>query len=113
MRTDNLGTDSLSLKQLIRRVTQELVESQREREESGGPALFEVEKLTLEVNFVVTKSKSAKGGFDFRVLTFGGINAGASGEHQEQEIHKIVLSLKVVSKHVYEPGRPPEGGLPH
>lgn len=89
--------NSLSLKDLIRRVQVELTESQLEREQRGEPALFEVESLTLEVNFVVTKSRGGSGGFEFKVLTFGGIKADGDVEHQEQQVHKIVLSLKAIS----------------
>jgi hypothetical protein len=108
MRNDDSKENSLSLKELIRRVQAELVESQHERESRGEAALFEVESLTLEVNFVVTKSKGASGGFDFRVLTFGGIKAGGDIERQEQQTHKIILSLKTVSGSERIPG-----GIPH
>ena len=91
--------NSLSLKNLIRRVQVELMESQLEREQRGEAALFKVESLTLEVNFVVTKSMGGSGGFEFKVLTFGGIKAGGDVEHQEQQTHKIILSLKTVSDH--------------
>ncbi|MEK6283163.1 MAG: trypco2 family protein [Acidobacteriota bacterium] len=94
MQNDDSTESSLSLKEMIRRVQTELMESQLEREASGLPALFAVDGLTLEVNFVVTKSKGASGGFDFKVLTFGGIKAGGDLEHQEQQTHKIILSLK-------------------
>lgn len=99
MQTTDLPESSLSLKEMIRRVQSELTQSHFERKASGIPALFEVERLTLEVNFVVTKSKGASGGFDLKVLTFGGIKADADFDHQEQQTHKIVLSLKVTSGH--------------
>lgn len=40
-----------------------------------NPRAKPVERLTLEVNFVVTRSKGASGGFEFKVLTFGGLKA--------------------------------------
>ena len=88
--------NSLSLKELIRGVQQELIESQKERQEKGDPSLFEVEKLTLEINFVVTRSQGGKGSFEVKVLTFGGFNLGGEGNFQQQKIHKITLSLKAV-----------------
>ena len=39
----------LFIKELIRRAHQELLESQQERIRSGEPAIFEVEKMTIEV----------------------------------------------------------------
>jgi hypothetical protein len=92
----DLKESSLSLKELIRRVQIELMESQGEREARGDAPLFEVESLTLEVNFVVTRSKGGSGGFEFKVLTFGGINVGGDVERQEQQTHKITLSLKAI-----------------
>jgi hypothetical protein len=84
---------SLFIKDLIRRVHQELLESQKEREECGEVAIFEVEKMTIEVNFVVTDSKEAKGGLDFKIITIGGLDLGGKAEYQQQQVHKIVLSL--------------------
>ncbi|HSK74544.1 MAG TPA: trypco2 family protein [Pyrinomonadaceae bacterium] len=96
MKTVNEEQNTLSLKELIRRVQQELVDSQKEREEKGDDALFEVEKLTLEVNFVVTRSNDAKGSLDFKVLTVGGISLGGGKNYQQQQVHKIILSLKAI-----------------
>ena len=87
--------NSLSLKELIFRVQQELVESQAEREARGEDALFQVEKLVLEVNFVVTQSMEGKGGLEFKVLTLGGVNIGGNKGYQQQQVHKITLSLTV------------------
>jgi hypothetical protein len=98
MKANDLAQSSLSLKELLRYVKQELVESQREREASGEAALFEVEGLILEVNFIVIKSKAARGGIDFKVLTLGGINVGGGKDYQEHQVHKITLTLKTVPR---------------
>jgi hypothetical protein len=79
---------SLFIMELIRRVHQELLDSKKERERDGQEAIFEVEKLTVEVNFVVTEEKTAKGGLDFKVIT-----ADVGKQYQQQQIHKITLSL--------------------
>jgi hypothetical protein len=57
---------------------------------SGEPAFFVVEKMTIEVNFVVTESKEATGGLDLKIIT-----AGGRKEYQQQQIHKITLDLVV------------------
>ena len=81
----NPDENSLSIKELLRKVRQELVEAQRERESAGEEILFRVEQLTLEVNFVVSKSTDAKGGLEFKVLTIGGVNLGGDRSYQEQQ----------------------------
>lgn len=87
---------SLFIKDLIRKVQTELIESQRERETAGEEPIFQINHLTIEVNFVVTESKDAHGDFDFKVIT-----AGGSKTIDQQQVHKITLSLKAV----------PTGGL--
>jgi hypothetical protein len=82
----------LFIGELIRRVQDELVESQIQRESEGMTALFEVESLTVEVNFVVSASSTGKGGFDLKILTLGGENL-----YKEDQVHKITLTLKALS----------------
>lgn len=86
---DNGSADSLSIKRLLQKVRQELIESQKETEKSGQKALFVVDRLDLEINFVVTKTTEAQGGFAIQVLTLGGRRA-----HEHQETHRITLSLR-------------------
>jgi hypothetical protein len=81
----------LFIKDLIRRVHEELYESRREREDSGQAAIFQVSALTLEVNFVVVQGKGFKGGVDFRVIT-----AGADKTFQQQQVQKVTLSLSAL-----------------
>lgn len=80
---------SLPIGDLIRRIQNDLIESQRQRESEGQPPLFEVDSLTLEVHFVVTRSTKTTGGFDLKVITFGGETTYTS-----EQVHKISLSLK-------------------
>jgi hypothetical protein len=56
----------LPIKDLIRRVQQELISSQATRESSGQQPLFQIDKLRIEINFVVTKTTNAKGELDFK-----------------------------------------------
>jgi len=88
--------NSLFVKDLIRRVHQELLDSQKERQECEEGPMFEVERLTIEVNFVVTHSTEAHGGLDFKIITIGGAGVGANAEYQHQQVHKITLSLVAV-----------------
>jgi Trypsin-co-occurring domain 2 len=86
-------TRPLFVRELIRRVHEELVESREERERQGLPPIFEVENMTIEVNFVATETREARGGLDFRVIT-----AGGSRSYDQQQVHKITLSLAAVSR---------------
>lgn len=89
------------MRELIRRVHQELIDSREERRRLGLPPIFEVESMTIEVNFVATEAKDVRGGLDFRVIT-----AGASRRYDEQQVHKITLSLVATGRHGdVEPGR--------
>jgi len=81
--------DDLSIKTLIRAVTDELIASRNEREAAGAPAVFEVQDLTLEISFVATTSKEVGGGFHFWV-----VKADGSVKYDAQSVHRIVLTLK-------------------
>jgi hypothetical protein len=80
--------DSLFIRELIRRVNKELLESQEERRQEGGAAIFQVEGLTIEVNFVAIDTKGGRGGLDFKVITVGG-----EKHYENQQVHKITLTL--------------------
>jgi hypothetical protein len=116
--------ESLSLKELIHAVRDELVASELERVQEGKRPLFEFDTLDIEVHFVVTKGRSAKGGFSLKVLPFVpfGADAQVTGDFQKQQVHKITLSLKATEGELAEdfltegdiagrlPGRPRGGG---
>jgi hypothetical protein len=87
----------LFVKELIRRVHQELKDSKTERERSGEPPIFEVERMTIEVNFVAIESKEAKGGLSFKIITVGGVDLGGGASYQHQQVHKMTLSLSAIS----------------
>jgi len=86
-------SESIFVKDLIRRVHQELLESQQEREKSGEHPIFEVESLTIEVNFVIVQSKEAKGEVGFKLITVAEGDLGGTKSYQQQQIQKITLSL--------------------
>lgn len=87
---DNLP-DTLFIKELIRRVQTELLESKKQRDAAGQEALFAVDSMTIEVNFVVTRSGAGKGGLDFKIIT-----AGGEKSYENQQVQKITLNLKAV-----------------
>jgi Trypsin-co-occurring domain 2 len=82
----------LSLKDLIRAVSNELRASREERLAEQQPAIWEVSELTIEANFVVTASAGGSGGFDLKIL-----KADAQIDHSEQTVHKVVVTLKALA----------------
>lgn len=88
----------IGIKDLIREVHEQLALSEQEREEDGLPPLFEIDRLDLEVNFVVKEDASARGGIDLKVFSLGTELTGGS-----ERVHKITLHLKAV---------PPEDEFP-
>jgi hypothetical protein len=102
----NQGTEtepSLFIRELIRRVQQELLASREERRKAGEQPIFAVEKMTIEVNFVAEQSKDMKGGLNFKVITIGGVDMGGTRHFQQQQVHKITLVLSALTDE--------EGGL--
>ncbi|MBK3518052.1 trypco2 family protein [Carboxylicivirga marina] len=80
----------LNLKELIHEVREELIASEKLRVAKGHDTLFEVDKLKIEVNFVVEKSSGKSGGVNLKVID-GKLNK----TYTEQQVHKITLDLKV------------------
>ena len=87
---------SLFIKDLITKVHDELLQSRQEREEQGDPAIFEVEQMTLEVNFVAQRDAEFSGGIDLKIVTVGGARLGGTRNYHDQQIHKITLTLAAV-----------------
>jgi hypothetical protein len=87
---------SLFVKDLIRGVHRELLQSRTERRQAGEPPMFQVKNMTIEVNFVVVQSKSVKGGFSFKLITVGGLDASGSHAYQQQQVHKMTLILDAI-----------------
>ncbi|MDT4292329.1 trypco2 family protein [Methylomonas sp. MO1] len=79
---------NLIIKNLIRQVHRELLESQQDREAAGEAPIFYVEKMQIEVNFIVSETDEANGGFDFKIIT-----SDIKGVFNRQQIHKVTLSL--------------------
>ena len=91
--TEDQDLGQLFIKQLIRRVYQELNESLLERERAGEQPIFEVSSLLVEVNFVAIQTKEISGGVDFKIVTVGG-----GGAYERQHVHKVVLTLDAIGE---------------
>ena len=83
-----MDAEDPSLKDIIRRISAELIESQDERRRSGEAAVFEVSSLDIELNFVVTNSRSGNLGMDLKVVKGGG-----ERRYDEQQVQRLVLHL--------------------
>jgi len=64
--------DEVSVKELIQRISADLLESEEERTAGGRRAVFEVSELTIELSFVVSRSRQGQGGIDLKVVSMGG-----------------------------------------
>ena len=90
---ENNVADKLFIAELIRKVHDELILSQKIRVHEKKAPIFTVKDLTIEVNFVATEVSNKKGGLDFKIIT-----AGANKEYSTQQIHRIVLNLELNKK---------------
>jgi Trypsin-co-occurring domain 2 len=79
----------LSIRQLVATVSSDLIASQKEREERGDQANFELSEMVLEISFIVTESTTGRGGFDLKV-----IKADAGTKYDEQQTHKVTLRFR-------------------
>lgn len=96
---------NILIKDLIRKVHHELVESQKEREATGLDPLFIIDKLTIEANFIVTDDQQASGGIGIALL-----KADAKVNYRNEQIHKIMLELKGISHIDIKPGNRTSSG---
>jgi hypothetical protein len=78
----------ISLKDLIRAVSDELIASRKERLAADLPAIFEVHELTIEAGFTVSDSTKGGGGIDLKI-----VKADAGVEYKKDTVHKITLKL--------------------
>lgn len=83
--------NQLQIKDVIRKVQQELIDSQKERREQGMSPLFEVDSLEIEIHFVVQQQSEAKTGVSLAV-----VEVGADHNYNQEQIQKITLRLKKV-----------------
>ncbi len=86
---ENNKNDDFSISSLIRSVHNELIKSQEQREAENIAPLFEVESLTIEANFIISKIKESKGKFDLKIIGVDGMQ-----NIKKEQVHKIILKLK-------------------
>lgn len=86
-----MAEQNLSIKTLIRAVSDELIASRIERQVAGQPAVFEIKDLTIEVSFVVTESAGGGGGFDLKV-----VKADGNVKYEREQVQKITLTLRAL-----------------
>lgn len=87
-----VGMDrDVSVKELIQRVSEELLEAQQERLASGRRAVFEVSELDIEISFVVSRSKQGRGGINLQVVTVGG-TVGLDDQQTQRMTLKLVAA---------------------
>ncbi|MCC7505439.1 MAG: hypothetical protein IT259_09065 [Saprospiraceae bacterium] len=97
MRKEEIS-DNLFIKDLIRLIHKELTESQSERVQNNEAPLFEVDSLTIEANFIIKEETKGKVGLSFKLLTFGGFDAGNEDNIAKEKVHKISLTLKSITQ---------------
>ncbi len=86
----------ITLHEAIRNIQDELIKSEREREQKGIPRLFVTEKLTLELScvFSETDSKDAKGGINaFSVLA---LDTASTNTVSSEKVQKVILEFKTI-----------------
>jgi Trypsin-co-occurring domain 2 len=87
-----VGMDQdVSVKELIQKVSEELLESQQERLASGRRAVFEVSELDIEISFVVSRSRQGRGGINLQVVTAGG-TVGLDDQRTQRMTLKLVAA---------------------
>ena len=83
--------DEISVKELLRKISEDLLESEEERLSKGQRSVFEVSELTIELAFVVSRSREGRGGVDLRVVNIGG-DASRKSEQTQRMTLKLVAA---------------------
>ena len=94
----DLLQNSISLKDAVRVVQDELIKSQKEREENNIQPLFEVERLTIEANCVFTKTEVSEVGFEVKLLSLFSAKSSQLATEEKSYVHQIKLELKAVGQ---------------
>lgn len=96
MPSNNTKTNPPLLKELIRQIRQELTEVVEERIENKEAPLFSINKITLEVHFVVEASDQKEAGVSAKLLAVAGFKVGAEQKYSTEQIQKITLELSAI-----------------
>lgn len=79
---------ALCLKDVIRSVQTQLMESEKEREQMELPPLFTVKEVEIEMNFVVERSFAAQTEANIIV-----VDASGEAGYRKEEINRIKVTL--------------------
>lgn len=82
--------EGIALKELLRQIQKELVDSENERKKHGFEPLFKVHSLDIQAHFVLKKTTKGKGLFDLKLITIGGERTLA-----KEMVHTISLHLEL------------------
>lgn len=80
--------DEITVKELIQKLSEDLLESEREREASGRRPVFEVAELTVELEVAVSRSRHGRAGLDVHV-----VNIGGEAERAHSRTQRMTLRL--------------------
>src|SRR3954471_12372185 len=80
--------NDVAVKELIQRISEDLLESEQERTTGGRRAVFEVAELTIELSFVVSRSREGHGGIDLKV-----VNVGGQADRADERTQRMTLRL--------------------
>jgi hypothetical protein len=78
---------------IVSHVRDQLEELDRQRQDAGKEALFQLSALELEFHFAVIEDTSAKGGFDLKIVSLGG-----STDLKAEEVQKVRIKFDVASE---------------
>ena len=82
--------DEITVKELIQKLSEELLESEQERERNGRRPVFEVSELTVELEFSVSRSRQGRAGLDVHIINIG-------GEAERAHSHTQRMTLRLVA----------------
>jgi hypothetical protein len=84
--------ESLGVRDAVRQVKRELQEADRERLDSGEPALFEVQSFDLELHFVVEQKSSAGVGLEPKLILVNKSSEISAQTVQTIKIHMVAAA---------------------
>jgi NTP-dependent ternary system trypsin peptidase co-occuring protein len=84
-----VSDDDITVKDLIQKISDDLLASERERVADTRRAVFEVAELTIELSFVATRSRQGRGGVDLKVISSGGELAREDARTQRMTLRLV------------------------
>jgi hypothetical protein len=84
-----VSDDDITVKELIQKISDDLLASERERVADARRAVFEVAELTIELSFVATRSRQGRGGVDLKLISTGGELAREDARTQRMTLRLV------------------------